>query len=67
METVVVKILHSQLKKYPPKSPIDIIRTAKILIQEMKFDVSINDVIEIVSRGEESEVMRGVRDRKSVV
>jgi hypothetical protein len=53
MEAVIVNVLKSQLKAYPPKSPIDVIRTAKMLIQDMKVDVSIINVLEIVARGQD--------------
>ena len=68
MEAVIVNVLKSQLKAYPPKSPIDVIRTAKMLIQDMKVNVSIINVLEIVARIEGTPddiippvVMKGIR------
>jgi hypothetical protein len=53
MDAVIVNVLRSQLRAYPPKTPIDVIRITKMLIQDMKVNVSITDVLEIVARGQD--------------
>ena len=57
MEAVIIRVVQSQLKAYPPETPIDIIRTAKMLIKEMDVNVSIIKVLETISRDSSDTMM----------
>ena len=61
METVIINVVKSQLKAYPPETAIDVIRTAKMLITEMEVDVSIVKVLEVIAQDETDPVMKKIK------
>lgn len=61
MESVIINVVKSQLKAYPPETPIDVIRIAKSLIKEMEVDVSIIKVLEVISHDETDPIMKKVK------